>query len=256
LADQFTKQLNLDLHETIEKVWQYGAPKTKLTTLLQEHVLPNTQERIVFALDEADKLLTQEYAHDFFALLRSWHNDRSSHEATQAELWNKLNLVLVISTEPYLLIQDVELSPFNVAHPIYLDDFSEAQVRKLNERHRLPPVKDTEIPQVMSLLNGHPYLTRLAFYELAIDQEMSWSELRDNSTVEQSPFISHLRHYHRLLDKNLELKEALQEIIALNRCTNDKAFFYLLQAGLVKGSADNCLCRCELYHRYFEERLR
>jgi len=60
-------------------------------------------------MDEVDRLLQTAFHSDFFALLRSWHNSRAFDDR-----WNRLNIVMVISTEPYLLIPDANQSPFNV----------------------------------------------------------------------------------------------------------------------------------------------
>ena len=81
---------------------------------------------VPLALDEVDRLLQTPFHSDFFALLRSWHNSRALDEQ-----WDKLNMIMVISTEPYLLIADVNQSPFNVGLKIYLEDFNEAQIRDL-----------------------------------------------------------------------------------------------------------------------------
>jgi hypothetical protein len=43
-------------------------------------------------MDEADRLLTVPFHSDFFALMRSWHNNRAVDYQ-----WNKLNLVMVIA---------------------------------------------------------------------------------------------------------------------------------------------------------------
>ena len=99
-----------------------------------------------------------EFKKHFFALLRSW-DSRRAFDAN----WRKLNLVVVISTHPYLLIDDVNLSPFNVGLNIQLKDFNSDQVADLNQRHGSPLMPE-EIPALMALLGGHPYLVRQAFY--------------------------------------------------------------------------------------------
>ena len=202
----------------------------------------------VLALDEADRLLGTDFYRDFFALVRSWHNSRALDDR-----WNKLNIAMVISTEPYLLIDDVTQSPFNVGLNLYLQDFDKAQVRNLNRQHG-SPVKEGNFPQLMELLSGHPYLTRKALYTLVSDR-LTWVELVRVAPLDHGPFGDHLRHHHWLLRDEPGLRKALKQVILHARCTDDIALFRLLRAGLVKGSGDVCRCRCDLYRMYFEDKL-
>ena len=130
MAESISDELALD-EPLLEQAWQgtRGA-SVKLQRFLEKQVLPGLDKPLVLAIDEADGLLQSNFYTDFFGLLRSWHNRR----ATNPE-WEKFNLVLVISTEPYLLIADVNQSPFNVGLHLGLSDFTVEQVRDLNLRH-------------------------------------------------------------------------------------------------------------------------
>ena len=248
LAEFIVRKLRLDVAE-VEKLWRGSlGPQDKLTYLMEDYILPETDASIVLALDEADRLLQTTFYEDFFALLRFWHNSR----ALDAQ-WNKLNVVMVISTEPYLLIADVSQSPFNVGLKLYLQDFSDGQVRDLNRRHG-SPVKKRDFPRLMVLLSGHPYLTRKALYTL-VAERLTWAELAHVAATDQGPFGDHLRHHHWLLRDDRDLREALKQVIRHNRCTDEMAFFRLLRAGLVKGSCESCTCRCDLYRMYFKGKL-
>ncbi|GAB4546324.1 MAG: hypothetical protein Kow0063_40710 [Anaerolineae bacterium] len=248
LAEFIVSQLRLDLAE-VESFWHGSlGPQDKLTSLIQDYILPKMRVPVVLAMDEADRLLKTPFHHDFFGLVRSWHNSRA-----ESDKWNKLNIVMVISTEPYLLIADVSQSPFNVGLKLYLEDFNEAQVRDLNMRHG-SPVSESDFPHLMQLLNGHPYLTRKALYTLVIER-MTWVELARIAGTDQGPFGDHLRHQFWLLYDQPDLRKALKQVIRNNRCVNEIAFFRLLRAGLVKGSGDVCRCRCDLYRVYFEDKL-
>ena len=247
-ALSISDELDLD-EDVVEEAWQGSrSPTKKLTRHLEKNVLPLFDQPIVLAMDEADGLLHTDFSLDFFGLLRSWHNRRASRA-----LWEKLNLVLVISTEPYLLIDDIHQSPFNVGLYLGLEDFSEAQVRDLNHRHGLP-VTEEQAPELMTLLNGHPFLTRLALYKI-LAEKISWTALRESAPSDDGPFSDHLRHQYWILHDKPELKEALRDIIQTNCCPDERALFRLLQAGLIKGSGNDYTCRCELYRLYFEDKL-
>jgi len=151
----------------------------------------------------------------------------------------------VISTEPHLLIQDMNQLPFNVGLKLYLQDFTLDQVRDLNARHPAP-LAEARVPQLMTLLGGHPYLTRKALYTLTT-RRWTWAQLESRATEEQGPFGDHLRRYHWLLRDSADLRAALKQILDQRVCHDDAAFFRLLRAGLVKGSGgESCDYRCDL----------
>lgn len=250
LAESMVLKLRLDLAE-VESAWRGSlGPQDKLTYLLEGYILPEVDAAIVLALDEVDRLLYTPFHNDFFALVRSWHNKRALYE-----LWDKLNMVMVISTEPHLLIPDVSQSPFNVGLKLYLEDFDADQVRRLNQLHG-EPVGAADFPDLMTLLNGQPYLTRKALYTLVTEDSLTWADLTQRAASDQGPFGDHLRHHHWLLHDKPELRQALQQIIRHNRCSDEKGLFQLLRAGLVKGQGEVYTPRCDLYRQYFRDKLR
>ncbi len=248
LAEAICDECDLD-EQVIEQVWQRprGASK-KFERLMERHILATLDQPIVLAMDEADHLLQTDYYKDFFGLLRSWHNRR-----TFRQVWEKFNIVLVISTEPYLLIDDIHQSPFNVGSDLSLIDFDESQVYDLNRRHG-SPVAAEELPQFMGLLNGHPFLVRLALYTL-VTERITWSQLVHAAPTDHGPFGRHLRHQYWVIYDKPELIEALKEIIRTNHCSDEMALLRLLRAGLVKRRGNVYTCRCDLYQLYFEYKL-
>jgi nucleoside phosphorylase len=248
MAESIVYELQLDVME-VSKFWRSSlGPKRKLTYLIEEYILPKFNVPIILALDEADRLLETHFYRDFFSLTRSWHNRRAVN--TQ---WRKFNLLMVISSEPYILIDDANQSPFNVGLMLYLEDFNEAQVCDLNQRYG-SPLKEGALPQLMALLNGHPYLTRQALYTLA-DAQLTWTDLIKVAVTDQGPFDSHLRHLYWLLHRDQGMKETLKQIIHHSTYTDEIALLRLLRAGIVKRRNNGYTCRCSLYQSYFEDRL-
>ena len=249
LADFIVSSLKLDLG-AVESAWQRSrGPKDKLTILMEDYILASSESLIVMAIDEADALLKTDFYQEFFSLMRAWHNKRARDER-----WDKLNIVLVISTEPYLLIPDVHQSPFNVGPKISLADFDEGQVADLNQRHGVP-LTSAEQVDLMRLLNGHPYLTRKAFYSL-VNEQLPWSELVQVAPTDQGPFSDHLQRYYWLIRNQQELKHGLEQVIQHNRCDDEAVYFRLFRAGLLKQKRkDFCQFRCELYRTYIEHKL-
>ena len=100
---------------------------------VERYVLKEVKSPVVFALDEVDSIIESPFRSDFFAMLRTWHNNRASRE-----IWQQMDLVLATSTEPYQLVQNLNQSPFNVGEVIELADFTSEQIAKLNELHDMP----------------------------------------------------------------------------------------------------------------------
>jgi hypothetical protein len=216
---------------------------------MEDYLLPQVKQNIVLAIDEADRLLQRPYHDTFFGLLRFWHNNRAMNE-----LWENLDLVMVISTEPHLLISDVTQSPFNVGLKIRLEDFDETQVRELNRRHHYP-LEEGQIASLVEFLDGHPYLTRKALYTL-LTEGISWEKLAQIAATEASPFGDHLRRYLWLLRDQPELRKALKLILAKGNCQDETTFYRLYRAGLIKGTGcQACRMRCKLYEIYLADKL-
>ena len=248
VASFLARQLRLDNQE-VERMWRSSfGPQDRLTYLLEDTILPALNAPLLLALDEADRLLQTGYYTDFFGLLRAWHNS-----AAYDALWQKLSLVMVISTEPYLLIPDPNQSPFNVGLKLYLQDFDRAQLHDLNRRHN-EVVQPPEFEAFRQLFGGHPYLTRKAMYTLLVEKQ-TWPELQQIAATDHGPFSDHLRRQLWLLHQEPALQQALRQVIRQNRCDDEASRFRLLRAGLIKGAGSDYRCRCDLYRLYFQERL-
>lgn len=248
IIDWIFDDLDMDL-DIVAQAWQSRLPaQRKLTKLLERHVLSKAKTPLLLAMDEIDQLQSTDFHSDFFGLIRSWHNLRASRPQ-----WDKLSVIMAISTEPYLLIADLNQSPFNVGQVIYMQDFDEEQIAELNRRYGRP-LSDTELQQLMLLLNGHPYLIRVAFYTTVVDKQ-SWSDFATVASSDQGPFRQHLQHQYQLLIRDPALHRAMKEIVQGRRCSDDKANFRLMKAGLVVKDGDCYACRSELYQQYFAGKL-
>jgi hypothetical protein len=113
----------LRLENALETYWDCDRGSiVNCTTYLQEHVLEQLDGALIIALDEVDRLFQHSnIAQSFFPMLRSWYE-----EAKTMEVWEKLRLIVVHSTENYGEL-DINQSPFNVGLPIELTDFTAGQ---------------------------------------------------------------------------------------------------------------------------------
>ncbi len=235
--------------DVVDEIWQGGLGHTQsCTKFLRRYALKGLEKPITLVMDEVDRMLACPFRSDFFGMLRSWHNNRAT-----APEWRKLDLLMVISTEPYLLIDDLKQSPFNVVEPLRLKDFNPAQTVGLNDRHGVP-FNLNQMERLQTLLAGHPYLTRLALYRTAVG-EISAETLFATAFDDAGPFGDHLRRYLAWFSEHPEQARAMLTIIRHKICDDEILYNRLHGAGLVIRQGDKTLPRCELYAGYFGKRL-
>jgi hypothetical protein len=224
--------------------------KDNLTDFIRNALLEDAGAQVLILLDEVDRLFDCSFRDDFFAAIRGWHNLRAT-----VACWNKLNLVIAHSTEPYLWIQDINQSPFNVGITVPLQDFALSQVRESNVKHGTPLKTDNEIKELANLTGGQPYLVRLALYTMK-KNNCGITQLKKVAPDDRGPFGDHLRRFAWRLQAEKELKKGLQQILDKGACANEEHFLRLRAGGLVKGETrHDAHMRCQLYDDYFRKHL-
>jgi hypothetical protein len=243
----------LELPDTVDETWDSGYSNPQnCTRYLEKHVLKPLNAPCVIAIDETDSIFRASFSSDFFAMLRSWHGLRA-HPVRR--VWKTLDIMLSTSTEPQFFIERAHESPFNVGVVLPLEDFLPEQVAGLNALHPRP-IGDADVERLYGLVGGHPYLTRKALYVLSGSTPF-WGidRLFAEASDEAGPFGDHLRYYLLRLQDKPELIAGLRHVLA-RRSGGDELIVHRLQAaGLVKREGRTVAPRCELYARYFRERL-
>jgi hypothetical protein len=169
--------------------------------------------------------------------------------------WKNLDIVLATSTEPQFFIDRPHESPFNVGVVLPLGDFTREQVVRLNASHP-KPLGDADLKRLHDLICGHPYLTRKALYLLASSAPTSSvDDLFAHAIEDAGPFGDHLRYYLLRLQGKPELIGALQQIIDGKPIADELVINRLEAAGLVRRAGSKLAARCDLYAKYFHERL-
>ena len=177
-----TVSKGLNLSSKLDTYWDdiFGS-KMSCNDYFENYLLANIDTPFVLALESVDLIFSHlNIADDFFALLRSWHE-----EAKWNPIWQRLRLILVHSTEVYIPLS-INRSPFNVGLPIELPEFELSQIIDLAQRHRLN-WNTEQVEQIMNLVGGHPFLIRIALYQLA-NQDLSLEQLLSIAATEISPF--------------------------------------------------------------------
>lgn len=219
------------------------------TDIIKTRLLDRIEAPVVLAFEEVDRLLGRPWQNDFFGMLRSWHNDR------WRDAWSKVDLALVIATEPYLLVDSAAQSPFNVGEVVELGRFGPAAVAELNDRYGAP-LTAQQCRELFELTGGQPYLTRVALYRL-VSEGGAWRDLQAGADGDPGPFADHLKALLMLLHR-AGLEEAMREVVRRARIPGDDrlTFYRLRGAGLVKEENGRPAPANLLYARFFKRVLR
>ncbi|MDJ0708397.1 MAG: AAA-like domain-containing protein [Leptolyngbyaceae cyanobacterium MO_188.B28] len=236
--------------------WNEGVGiKDRCNDYFFECLLEEIEEPIVLALDEVDLVFPhREVADDFFGLLRSWY-EAARYGDFGSELWEKLRLVVVHSTEAYVPLE-INQSPFNVGKNVELPEFTAAQVQDLAHRYTLP-LGYAQVNQVMDLVGGHPYLLRKGFYHLR-RQDLTLTDLLETGPTEAGIYSDHLRRHFLNLKRYPDLAAACREVMRRSRPVDLDAdlAFKLESMGLIRLRGNAATPRNRLYREFFREHLK
>jgi hypothetical protein len=237
--------LGAQLPNCLSQFWDelFGS-KISCKIYFEQYLLAKLDRSLVLGLDDVDWLFQySDLADDFFGLLRAWHE-----EAKNRDIWKKLRLVVVHSTEVYIPLS-VNQSPFNVGLPIDLPEFTPEQVRELAKRYGMN-WSTQEVERLMALVGGQPYLVRLALYYLG-RKEISLEQLLSAPTSIYSERLQ--RQLWNLQSKQSGLAEAFAKVVmATEPVELDLVQAFKLQSlGLVRLRGDRATPSCKLYAQYF-----
>ncbi|MEJ6484090.1 AAA-like domain-containing protein [Nostoc punctiforme UO1] len=249
-----SRQLNLEIR--LDDYWDEDiGSKVSCTLYLQEYLLKKIDAPVVLALDEVNRVFEYpEISRDFLPLLRSWYED-----ASELEIWRKLRLLVVHATEAYIPL-DINQSPFNVGLPIKLPEFSLEQMQELAVRHGLDWAKGEKglekLAPLLAMIGGHPYLARLALYNLG-HEEVTLEQLLNEAPTIAGIYSNYLRQHLANLQEHPELAIALKHVVTSPTSVQLEAIaaYKLESMGLVKLEGNQAISSCELYQLYFREQL-
>ena len=237
----------LDLEEQLDKYWKKVlGVKKRCTKYFDKYLLNEIKTPIVLGLDEVDEIFQNpDLATQFFALLRAWHEQGKNNPD-----WQRLRLIIVHSKEVYIPL-NINQSPFNVGLGIELPEFNLEQVKDLVQRHGLI-WSGEQIEKLMEMLGGHPYLVRLALYEIA-SRKMTLEQLLELAPTDEGPYYNHLHRHLLNLQKDENLQAAITKVVNAETPVEIGTIegFKLRSMGLVKFRGNSVVPLCGLYREYF-----
>jgi hypothetical protein len=224
------------------------------TVYFEEYLLTLNEGSLVLGLDEVDRLFPcTDVVEDFLGMLRSWHE-----KGKISPKWRQFSLAMAHSTEVYIPL-NMNQSPFNAGVPVELMEFEHKQVKRLAHLHHLN-WNDTQVENLMEIVGGHPYLVRLAMYEVS-SHPVTLDQLLQDAPTEAGIYSNHLRRHLETLQRESPeaqaLKQSLKEVVTSAEAVElDSMQIYKLHSmGLVRRLDNHVIPRCNLYREYFRRVL-
>ncbi|MFK8183760.1 MAG: AAA-like domain-containing protein [Phormidesmis sp.] len=153
-------QQSLGLKMRVLPWWRERAalsPVQRFSEFVEEVLLPSTDQPIVVFIDEIDSLFQFDFNDDFFALIRSFYQERAEHAA-----YRRLSFVLLGVATPEDLIRDKQRTSFNIGGRfIDLKGFQEDGVGPLAaglEQKADHPA--AVLREILRWTKGQPFLTQ------------------------------------------------------------------------------------------------
>ncbi|MFS8066940.1 MAG: AAA-like domain-containing protein [Byssovorax sp.] len=226
----------------------------KLVELMEKHVLPACEGRLVLVIQNADAVWgLGKVQGAFYRALRVWK------ERAYLQAWSSLRFILLLSTTPSLVFEDPEHanSPFAnlTTDVIELGDLAPAQLVELARMHGLDWSQEAIDRHVFPLVGGHPHLNRALMYRARM-LGGGLEALVGDSTALEALFSTHLAALGGLMKKDGALQEALVAILDNPRASLDEDHYQRLRrAGLVAPTRDGeHRIRYRLYESYLRRR--
>lgn len=246
----------LGLPHQVPTYWDdiYGA-NANTTYYFETYLLPQLDNPLVLALDDADVLFNYpETAREFFSLLQTW-GEKASYGDRCSQLWQKLRLVIVNSTEVYAMSGGKSID-FTAELSLQLPEFTREEVQELVIRHGFS-WQPQQVKQLYQLIGGHPYLLQLTLNAIKTEK-IPIDQFLATVTAEADIYREHLHQCLEYLHQDSALMNAL---IQLANSSTPVAFEPILtrrlqNLGLVQVAQGKVKLRCQLYHYYFRDRLK
>lgn len=176
--------------------------RQRLVEFYAQIVLPNIAERIVVFVDEIQYVALLQFDEHLLASIRAAHNARS----TELE-FKRLSFVMVGECDPLSLVDDPQVSPFEVSTEIRLGDFRRKDLDVFAAELNLS-AEDAQIAldRIYYWTSGQPYLSQKLARAIARDPFVGEVEQRVDHIVRRQlcgrGAISsepHLNHLHRVI---------------------------------------------------------
>ena len=239
--------------------------RQRLLEFYSEILLQFVPERIVIFLDEIQCIEELPFADQLLASIRAAHNARTTDPD-----FSRLSFVLLGECDPINLIEEAELSPFNVTQPIVLNDFKRDELDLFSTELNLVAHDATvALDRIFYWTQGQPYLSQKLARAIARDgaatdvveqiDRIATQQLAGRAALHNEP---HMSHIHRAIINDDKRKEALLNLygkirkgVVVAADLGSPLQRRLIAVGLLEIDQDsNLRVRNRLYERVFTAR--
>lgn len=249
LAGQLVDRVDGDA-AAVGRTWaQVINPRIALTRLLERDVLPRVPGALLLLFEVADDPQIWSRWSEFVGVLRQWH------QFARRAPWNRLRLLVAMSTTPGEWAGETHRSAFNVP-VVELDELGPEEVRELAWRHGLAwdPTEHRQVGELIGRADRphprplHPHLARLVMWETSARSRPVSAVLGD-AAAGRGEFGAHLARMRAWLSRRPEARAAFLDVCqgALPRSARRDAMLMLRAAGLVVDGVDRPSVRLGLY---------
>ncbi len=210
---------SFDLVEKVNlKTWWHErkdlSPLQRLSEFIEKVILTYVKsEQIFIFIDEIDSLLALNFSvNDFFALIRSFYNQRSLNRE-----YRRLTFALFGVANPSDLMRDQKRTPFNIGKAIALSGFKEHEAQPLLKGLQDKVVNSQIVlKEVLSWTGGQPFLTqKLCKFigecgsDIAANIEAEWIEnLVLTKFIHNWESIDEPEHFKTIKDRLCHLQDS------------------------------------------------
>lgn len=248
--------------ELEHRIQRQIAPATELSDLATGHgskswrpflenLIHSTTGQVLIAFDEVSSI-PLDWASIFYSTIREVYNRRFLEKDLQ-----RLTFAFAGSVHPDGFIPDNNISPFNVAIDVRIDDFTVEQIRMLLERQSLPAASALTIAErVFYWTSGQPYMTQW-LCSCALERSADTAEIDECVTDFIRTDTNHLPRIARRLHDNgadvplASFQRLVNGAVKFNPVLDPHHFHLERIFGLVKGDDRKCQIRCRVYLRAF-----
>jgi WD40 repeat protein len=199
----------------LQEWWQdksFLSSRQRLLEFYSEVLLQNVPERIVIFVDEVQCIENLSYADELLTSIRAAHNARTTDPD-----FSRLSFVLLGECDPVSLLQETELSPFNITQQILLEDFTRAELDLfLTELNCSHDDAVTALDRIFYWTMGQPYLTQKLARAVARESShenvealvdrLAIHQLAGRAALHSEP---HMSHIHRAIIADKKSYEGL-----------------------------------------------
>ncbi|MDJ0725979.1 MAG: AAA-like domain-containing protein [Prochloraceae cyanobacterium] len=198
------------------------SPLEKLRAFIDQIVLEKIGQKIVIFIDEIDSVLSLNFEmDDLFALIRSFYNYRA-----EAPKYLRLNFVLLGVATPYKLIQDRNLTPFNIGVSIPLSGFKAHEISPLVAGFaNIKGNPRSLVENVLTWTGGQPFLTQKICHlicsansAIVPGQEAEFvAQLVQTKVIDNWHFNDDPEHLKTIANRLLQNKDSATKLLGLYR---------------------------------------